>query len=318
VVTIGGRTGRLRLLLAALVLLVVVAAPVVASSGSGGSGPPGDAAATGAGWVPVPMPGEARPPPGMEWLRPSAQGLAQAAVDAAESVPAGSTDLGVAVLDRETGERAAGGQADEPFYTASLSKIVVAVDVLHRRRTEGLQVGSEDLELFRRALGPSDDAAMNVLWGRFDGVGAADRVSGMLDLEDTLPPEDPSQWGEMRISANDLLTIWRYVLEEMPAPDREFVVGAIGAAPDVARDGFDQAFGLLAAEVDGPGAVGAVAKQGWMCCFSGVYYLHSAGAVGEDERFVVALLSRIPREPGWEAARSEMTSIAAAAVRPLV
>ena len=31
-----------------------------------------------------------------------------------------------------------------------------------------------------------------------------------------------------------------------------------------------------------------------MCCFSGQYYLHSAGLVGVDERFVVAVLTRVP------------------------
>lgn len=40
-----------------------------------------------------------------------------------------------------------------------------------------------------------------------------------------------------------------------------------------------------------------------MCCFSGIYYMHSSGAVGEDQRFLVTLLTRIPRAPGgWDAA----------------
>ncbi|WP_297645693.1 hypothetical protein [Pseudonocardia sp.] len=73
----------------------------------------------------------------------------------------------MAVLDRVTDESAVGRRGTEPFYAASLSKVVVAVDVLDRRRSEGLTVTGADLVLFRRALGPSDDSAMNAIWSRF-------------------------------------------------------------------------------------------------------------------------------------------------------
>jgi hypothetical protein len=248
---------------------------------------------------------------------PVPAGTAQAAVDAAQATAQSSTELAVAVLDRVTGEAAEGARGTEPFYTASLSKLVVTIDVLDRRRTEGLVVTDDDIALIRRALGPSDDSAMNVLWVRFDGAGSAARVSADLGLTGTTAPADPSQWGEMSVPATDLVRIYTHVLDDLPAADRDLVVGALAAAPPTAADGFDQAFGLLAPAVDGPGAAGAEAKQGWMCCFSGQYYLHSAGVVGPDERFVVVVLTRIPRGPGWDAARAEVTAVAAAAVQAL-
>lgn len=70
-------------------------------------------------------------------LAPVPTGGAQAAVDAAQATAASTTELGVAVQDRVTGETAVGTRGTEPFYTASLSKLVLAVDVLDRRRTEG-------------------------------------------------------------------------------------------------------------------------------------------------------------------------------------
>jgi hypothetical protein len=243
-------------------------------------------------------------------------GLAQAAVDAAQSRAAGSTQLAVAVLDRSTGELAVGGRGDEPFYTASLSKLIVIVDVLDRRRLDGLKVTDDDLALFRRALGPSDDSAMTALWERFDGDDAPARVSRRLGLEGTSAPRRFGQWGEVEVTAVDYVKIWRYILDEMPAADRDLLVDDMQAAPSTADDGFDQAFGLLAPAVRGDGS-GAVAKQGWMCCFSGQYYLHSAGAVGEDKRFLVALLSREPRTKGWAAARTELTGIATETVSVL-
>jgi hypothetical protein len=245
------------------------------------------------------------------------RGLAQAAVDAAQGKAAGSTQLAVAVLDRGTGELAVGGRGNEPFYTASLSKLVVIVDVLDRRRLEGLSVSDADLALFRRALGPSDDNAMTALWDRFDGTGAVGRVRERLGLEGLSAPRRTGEWGEVEVTAADYVRIWRHVLEEMPPEDRDLLISDMAAAPPVAHDGFDQAFGLLSPAVRGPDGPGAVAKQGWMCCFSGQYYLHSAGALGADRRFVLALLTRVPRSEGWPGARSELDGITAKAVAAL-
>jgi hypothetical protein len=96
----------------------------------------------------APTPAPRTPPPSTSAPR---EDLAQAAVDAAEERAAGSTEPAVAVLDRRTGELAVNGRGDEPYYTASLSKLVVIVDVLDRRRLEGLTVTDADLALFRRA-----------------------------------------------------------------------------------------------------------------------------------------------------------------------
>lgn len=291
----------------AIPLIATGARPAPMASAQLSSGPP----------VASPGPSFAVPPLRAAGPGPAATGLARAAVDAAQAAAQPSTELGVAVLDRVTGETAGGARGTEPFYTASLSKLVVTLDVLDRRRTEGLAVSDDDIALIRRALGPSDDSAMNALWVRFDGVGAAARVSAELGLSGTTAPADPSQWGEMSVPATDLLRIYSHVLDDLPAGDRDLVLGALAAAPATAADGFDQAFGLLDPVVDGPGAAGASAKQGWMCCFSGRYYLHSAGVVGPDERYVVVVLTRIPQAPGWDAARSEVTAVAAAAVRAL-
>jgi hypothetical protein len=248
---------------------------------------------------------------------PLQRGLAQAAVNAAQAQAAASTELAVAVLDRGTGELAVGARGNEPFYTASLSKVLVAVDVLDRRRLEGLAVSDEDIALFRRALGPSDDSAMSALWERFDGAGAAARVGARLGLEGTSAPRRLGQWGEVEVTAADHVRIWQHILDEMPPSDRDLLIAGLDAAPAVANDGFDQSFGLLSPAVRGPEGLGAVAKQGWMCCFSGRYYLHSAGAVGDDKRFIVALLSRVARGQGWAGARGELTGIAQETVAAL-
>jgi hypothetical protein len=94
------------------------------------------------------------------------------------------------------GRRRAG---HERFYTASLSKLIVIVDVLDRRRTQGLQVTRRS-EAIARALGPSDDSAMSALWEKFDGAGAPARVSAKLGLEGTTAPRRFGQWGEVEVT----------------------------------------------------------------------------------------------------------------------
>ncbi|MEJ3651604.1 serine hydrolase [Actinomycetes bacterium KLBMP 9759] len=224
------------------------------------------------------------------------------------SVPA-SAGLVVAVLDRVTGERALGPGATEPVYTASLVKLVVAVDILDRSRSAGSRIDDGDRDLLRRALSRSDDAAMNQLWVQFDGVGAPARVSAALGLTATTAPRDPSQWGESRASAADLLVVVDHVLTGMAPDDRALVLGDLRDATPTAADGFGQDYGLLDARASGEGPP-VLAKQGWMCCVSGERYLHSIGAVGADQRFVVALLSTRPRGTGWDAARAELNSAA--------
>lgn len=234
-----------------------------------------------------------------------------AAVSAADETVAGRPDvtLAIAVADRATGEFAGSMSGTEPMYSASLVKIILAVDLLQRRRA-GLAVGAEDLALIRRALGPSDDQAMNLLWSRFDGPAAVSRVARRLELSATGPPAEPSQWGESLVSARDMVVLYRHVLDDLPAWDRELIMTALATAPPIAADGFDQAFGLQA-----PSSGRSMpAKQGWMCCVEDRINLHSTGALGEQRRFVVALLSNQPVGPGYDGARETVTG-AADAVR---
>ncbi len=140
-----------------------------------------------------------------------------AAITAITTVTATTPDLvlGAAVLDRKTG-----------------------VDVLTRRHA-GLAVSDRDVMLIGQALGPSADEAMNVLWTRFDGLGAVERVAQGLGLAHTQPPADPSRWGETLTSARDTIVLYRHVLDIMPPADRDLIMDGIATAPPIANDGFD-------------------------------------------------------------------------------
>ncbi len=206
----------------------------------------------------------------------------------------GGVDLGLAVVDLDTGA-AAGHNADTPFRSASLSKLLVAVDML----TSG-ELPEADRQRLERALSLSDDNAMNALWTLHDGMGAIDRVAAQAGMTNTHAPQDASQWGDVEVSANDFAKLYQYVLTELPDAERDFIVNALSTASPTAADGFDQAYGLLA-----PG-VGGYAKQGWMWYLPADFYLHSAGVVGG--RFAVAVLS-IQTGVGERAAKDRLTGI---------
>ncbi|HEX7302723.1 serine hydrolase [Lentzea sp.] len=209
----------------------------------------------------------------------------------------GASDVGIAVLDLESGQ-VVSEQGDKPFYSASLSKLILAVDALQQ------QLSADDQDLVHRALSVSDDNAMDVLWTRFDGMGAIGRVAAEAGLTGTHAPQDPSQWGEVVVTADDMVRLYHYILG---SPVRDAVVADLSSAQATAADGFDQAFGLL-------GVTGAYAKQGWMYYLPSEVYLHSAGVL--DNRYAVAVLTTNP-SGDWATARQSINAVTQAVLGKL-
>lgn len=211
----------------------------------------------------------------------------------------------VAVRDRGEDTTALNAAGDTAFPSASLAKVIVAVDILHRSRPGGLEQRTETL--IRRSLRGSHDDAMNVLWSSFDGFEAVGRVAQRLGLQDTHPPADRRWWGETVISARDMVTLFDHVVSNMPATERELILESMRSAPDRAADGFDQSFGVDGTRTDEPVA----AKKGWMCCPSNKRILHSAAVVGSSSRFIVVVLYKQPVEYGEATARRVVDRAAA-------
>jgi hypothetical protein len=232
--------------------------------------------------------------------------LAAAVSTAEEAGGRGDVNIGVAVGDTATGELAPGSDPTQTFYTASLAKLFVAVDLLQRQRDGELRLGDRDLRLLHAALTVSSDPAMNALWSQYDGPNAINRVARSLDLDDTTPPRDTSQWGEVQTSARDMVKLLRHIQIDLPAPDRDLLLGTMAQAPRTAGDGFDQGFGFL----DGSHAP---VKQGWLCCLSSRANLHSVAVL--DGRFLVAVMTDEP--PGYGAARTAVNAAADAVRRGL-
>lgn len=240
---------------------------------------------------------------------------------AAAQIPPGVT-AGVAVYDRRTGTFTEQVNDSAQFRSASVVKLLLALDFLWNRGPD-YTIPAADRALLEPMLRSSDDDAANHYWSTYGGSAIIDRMVApdRLGLRDTQGPPAgyPGYWGYTAVSARDTVTIYRYILEKAPAPVRTFIMDNLRASTRCASDKFDQHFGIAGA-FDRPWAV----KQGW----AGAYAkgtcgpqgaadvraataegaapkgaadvdltrpaLHSTGTVGADDRSIVAVLTTHP------------------------
>lgn len=180
------------------------------------------------------------------------------AAPASVQVPAGVT-AGVAVFDRQTNSFTEQLNASTRFRSASVVKLLLALDFLWNRGPD-YTVPAADRALLEPMLRSSNDQAANHYWSTNGGSAIINRMVGRLGLQDTAPPPAGYEgyWGYTSLSARDTVTIYRYLLDSAPGPVRDFVMGNLRQSTRCASDRFDQHFGIAGA-FEKPWAV----KQGW-------------------------------------------------------
>lgn len=226
--------------------------------------------------------------------------LAEAVSRAVNEVVPG-TEVGLAVHDQLTGKMLTSVHADEQFYTASVVKLLIGIQVLRQANWE-VPTGTDRDELAAMLSGSSDWVAA-ALWGAHGGPAITTEVTALVGLDGTSPPRNPQQWEMTRMSPRDVLRVYQYIDNEMPQQAREFVLTALATAPALATDGFDQFFGIPGALPD----TGWAIKQGWMRIDNGLV-LNTTGIVGSDRRYLVALLTRQPGGTSFEDGRAAVTA----------
>ncbi|WP_212763984.1 hypothetical protein [Streptomyces sp. I05A-00742] len=231
-------------------------------------------------------------------------------------VPTGVT-AGVAVYDRGSGTFTERLDPDQRFRSASVVKLLIALDHLGDRGPDALP--PDDRTRLAAMLASSDDDAAGHFWERNGGSGVITRMVSRLGLTNTAgPPADfPGHWGYSAITAADTVRVYRHLLDAAPEPVRTAVLGPLRRATRHGTDGFDQFFGIPAACAP-PWAV----KQGWSgypparpgCGGTagvdlGRPALHTTGVVGADDRWIVAVLTLHPVGTSYEAAYGAVTGI---------
>ncbi|MFJ2033115.1 hypothetical protein [Streptosporangium sp. NPDC087985] len=170
-------------------------------------------------------------------------------------VPAGMT-ASYAVFDRQTGRVTLYRNAHRKFRSASVVKIMIAIDYLESHSS----VPPRDLALLKAMLRISDDHAATSFWTRSGQGKIIERMARKLQLTDTTPPPAnlPGFWGYTSLSALDVVRTYRYLLDRADPKVSGLILGHLRKAGQCGSDGFDQYFGIPRG-VTGPWAV----KQGW-------------------------------------------------------
>ncbi|MGH4008975.1 MAG: serine hydrolase [Pseudonocardiaceae bacterium] len=198
-----------------------------------------------------------------------------------------NTQVGFAVFDRQNNTVLASHDADRQFASMSVVKLLIALDVLASDNW-ATPDGMTQQQL-HQMLADSDDGIASNLWSANGGPAIVTRMAGLLGLTGTQPPKNPGRWGNTLITPQDLVTVYRYITDELSHPTRDLLLGALADTPHIAADGFDQHFGIPHGMPDATWAV----KQGWGTSGS-TAVMNSTGLVGADLRYVVVMLVSAP------------------------
>ena len=195
--------------------------------------------------------------------------------------------VGYEVFDRTTGSVVASGNAGQQVASMSVVKLLIALDVLARSNWALPDAGTQ--QQLHEMLANSDDEIANELWTAGGGPAIVIRMASLLGLTGTAPPNDPGEWGDTQITPQDMVTVYRYITDQLPKYNQDLILGALSDAPKVAADGFDQYFGIPGGMPKYSWAV----KQGWGTSGSRAV-MNSTGLVGPQWRYVVVVLSTAP------------------------
>lgn len=163
--------------------------------------------------------------------------------------------LSMEVVDLDTCATVLSWKGDLAQPTASVVKLLIALDLLQRTSSNSEEVENDVTAMLTR----SDDGVASRLWQHGGGSEIVTRQVKALGLRHTRPPSVPGQWGSTVTSASDVTRVYRHIAGALEADDRELLTSAMAGAPRTAADGVDQHFGIPSGL---PGATWAV-KQGW-------------------------------------------------------
>jgi hypothetical protein len=212
---------------------------------------------------------------------------------------------GVVLHDRETGAVWRNDQAADLTWTASTIKLAMVVDLLTRDHAGEITLTAVDRTLIQSMLHSSDDHAADTLWHRYAGD---DHMTyndnfpayGMTGLHPEKGYSDfYPYWGFQKCTADDLDRLIQYVLTELPADDRAYVVGEMRTVAA------NQQWGVWGA---GPAARPGN-KNGWSDEDTG-WVMNTVGFAGPAERYTLAAMNNLSGKGNDKTGRETVTHVA--------
>ncbi|MEU7334423.1 serine hydrolase [Streptomyces sp. NPDC007074] len=226
-----------------------------------------------------PTSGETSVAPGTE---PSADRTALLTERMRAVTVAPGAEVSVAVLDLDSGERAAYGTGS--FDTASIVKVDILAALLLQAQDADRRLTAREKTFATAMITNSDNASASALWdviGRADGLDAANDRFGLTATEGG----DGALWGLTRTTAADQLTLLQQVFGDgslLGAASRTYLQGLMGEIADGQRWG-------VSAAADGSAFA---LKNGWLPrSTTGLWDVNSIGriTVGGHDCLVAAL-----------------------------
>jgi hypothetical protein len=205
--------------------------------------------------------------------------------------------VGIVMVSRDAPHCTSSHNGTETFPTASVVKLLIAIDVLGSGKSTD---GTADRVV--RMLSLSDDDIASDLWVHNGGGGIVTRTKSLINLPSLSPPDNPQSWGSTRIDALDVARIWRYILDDAPEAVRGPILTGTGGAKERAADGFDQYFGIP----NGLPKASWWIKQGWGTSH-GRRVVNTTGLIGKNKDSILVMLTSHPLDVGYPAATDSVT-----------
>ncbi|KAA9158452.1 hypothetical protein FPZ12_022605 [Amycolatopsis acidicola] len=195
-----------------------------------------------------------------------------------------SAKVGMEVYDRETDSVVTSLNTSQQFNSMSVVKLLIAIDILARDNWVLPSQSTQDR--ITRMLSYSDDALASSFWVSGGGDEIITRDVKLMGLgSGTRAPSTEGEWGDTKITAADMVTVYRYLEDQVPQQAHDLLYNAMFHAATTGADGTNQYFGIPNGL---PGTVWAI-KQGWGSSGSTAYY-NTTGLIGQDTRYVAIVL----------------------------
>ena len=167
------------------------------------------------------------------------------------------------------------------FPAASTIKLAMVADVMLRNDAGQLFLGPYDWSLIYNVLHESSDTAGDQLWSEFEDGGFTGRIQ-RFGMRSTTFSSSTAYWGYMYTTAVDLDNLMNFILNKMPARNRDYIVGHLRHVATI------QQWGVWGAgREDRPGN-----KDGWEDN-GDVWITNTVGFAGPRERYTLAIMDDV-------------------------
>ena len=210
---------------------------------------------------------------------------------AAALVDAAPGQLGVVILDRKTGKRWTTGETTHLYWTGSTIKLGLVTTALEK--SSGVtHLSDTDTNEIGDILSFSSDDAADALWREYGRSALLSRFQTRYGMSHaTYVSGFDKYWGFVKCTPGDLVTLLDYMLDNLSASDRSFVVTSMRQTDDIQHWGV---WSVGSAEQPGN-------KNGWSVETDNGqqhWLTSSVGFAGPNERYVIAEMYSMP--PGQD------------------